>query len=67
MKFRPRFERYLFLSFSSFAVSAALLSKEVKVLYRRIGVEWESVLHANLMLGLGGARRTEVFSIMVKH
>lgn len=40
--------KYLFLSFSSFAVSAALLSKEVKVLYRRIGVEWESVLHSNL-------------------
>jgi hypothetical protein len=30
---------------------------EVKVLYRRIGVEWESVLHSNLMLGMLGGRR----------
>lgn len=33
------------------------LPPEVKVLYRRIGVEWESVLHSNLMLGMLGAGR----------
>ena len=33
------------------------LPPEVKVLYRRIGVEWESVLHSNLMLGVLGAGR----------
>jgi len=40
--------KYLFLSFSSFSVSAALLSKEVKVLYRRTGVPWDNVLHSVL-------------------
>ncbi|CAK9050661.1 unnamed protein product [Durusdinium trenchii] len=40
--------RNLALSFSSFALSAALLSKDVEVLYRRRDAEWESVLHSIL-------------------
>eukprot|EP00913_Durusdinium_trenchii_P014821 g13898.t1 len=42
------FPRNLALSFSSFALSAALLSKDVEVLYRRRDAEWESVLHSIL-------------------
>ena len=38
--------RNLVLSFSSFSISAAILSKEVQVLYRRRDAMWDSLMHA---------------------